>query len=117
MPMTLEMVRTIIDETGASPRCSCGGYIKAAVISFGERVPDEMLRRASAAAEAAGLFLVIGSSLQVQPAASLPLVAKRSGAALAIINRDATPLDQLADFVVHRPIGTFFSALYPQLVN
>lgn len=117
MPMTLELVRTIIDETGASPRCSCGGYVKAAVISFGERVPDEALRRANAAAEAADLFLVVGSSLQVQPAASLPLVAKRSGAALAIINRDATSLDQLADFVVHRPIGTFFSALYPQLVN
>jgi NAD-dependent deacetylase len=117
MPMALETVRTLIDETGASPRCACGGHVKAAVISFGERVPDELMRRASAAAEAADLFLVIGSSLQVQPAATLPLIAKRSGAAVAIINRDATPFDQLADFVVHRPIGTFFSALYPQLVN
>jgi NAD-dependent deacetylase len=115
--MTLEKVRTIIEETGASPRCLCGGYVKAAVVSFGQRIPDDVLQRASAAAEAADLFLVIGSSLQVHPAASLPLMAKRSGAAFAIINRDATPLDQLADFVVHRPIGTFFSALYPQLVS
>jgi len=115
--MLLETVRGIIDATNASPRCACGGLVKAAVISFGERVPDQLLQRATDAAQGADLFLVIGSSLQVQPAATLPLVAKRSGAALAIVNRDATPLDQLADFAVHCPIGTFFSALYPQLVN
>jgi NAD-dependent deacetylase len=116
-PMSLETVCAIIDDTGASPRCACGGLVKAAVISFGQKVPDALLQRASAAAQEADLFLVVGSSLQVQPAATLPLVAKRSGAALAIVNRDATPLDQVADFVVHRPIGAFFSALYPQLVR
>ena len=115
--MPLEIVCGIIEKTNASPRCACGGLVKAAVISFGERVPDQLLQRATDATQNADLFLVIGSSLQVQPAATLPLVAKRSGAALAIVNRDTTPLDQLADFAVHCPIGTFFSALYPQLVN
>ncbi|MNG42042.1 NAD-dependent protein deacetylase [compost metagenome] len=60
---------------------------------------------------------MIGSSLQVQPAATLPLLAKRAGAPLVIVNRDETPLDPLADAVVNRPIGAVFAALYPQLVN
>jgi NAD-dependent deacetylase len=116
-PMELEAVRRIIDETGASPRCECGGLVKAAIISFGERVPSGSLEAANRLAEAADLFVVLGSSLQVQPAAMLPVVAKHAGAALAIVNRDATPLDAHADAIVRRPIGLVFAALYPQLVN
>jgi NAD-dependent deacetylase len=114
-PMPLEEVRERIEATGASPRCGCGGLVKAAVISFGERLPDQALRRACELAGAADLFLVIGSSLQVQPAASLPLAARRSGARLVIINRDPTPLDGHADLIVRQPIGAVFAALYPQL--
>ncbi len=116
-PMTLKTVGEIIDQTAASPRCPCGGLVKAAIISFGERIPENMLRRANEVSERADLFLVVGSSLQVQPAAMLPLLAKRFGASLAIVNRDATPLDRLAEIAVHRPIGAVFSALYPQLVS
>ena len=115
--MPLATVRSMIEETGASPRCSCGGLVKAAIVSFGERIPELALRRANDDAARADLFLVIGSSLQAQPAATLPLVAKRSGATLAIINREPTPLDHLADVAMHRPIGAVFSALYPQLVS
>lgn len=117
MPMSLEEARRTIDETGASPRCDCGGLVKAAIISFGETVPSDALSAASRLAESADLFLVIGSSLQVQPAGTLPLVAKRAGARLAIVNREETPLDPHADVVVQRPIGAVFAALYPQLVN
>ncbi len=116
-PMALTDVRATIDATAASPRCECGGLVKAAIVSFGERIPDDAMERASALAEAADLFLVIGSSLSVQPAASLPLVAKRAGAALAILNREATPLDAYANISLHRPIGAVFSRLYPQLVD
>jgi NAD-dependent deacetylase len=91
--------------------------VKAAIISFGERVPSDALEAANRFAEAADLFIVLGSSLQVQPAAMLPLVAKQAGAALAIVNREATPLDHHADVVLRRPIGSVFAALYPQLVN
>ncbi|MGH6923078.1 MAG: SIR2 family NAD-dependent protein deacylase [Propylenella sp.] len=115
--MELEAVRRIIDATGASPRCACGGLVKAAIISFGERVPSDALEAANRLAEAADLFIVLGSSLQVQPAAMLPVVAKHAGAALAIVNREATPLDAHADVVLHRPIGSVFAAIYPQLVN
>lgn len=114
-PMALTTVRATIDRTGASPRCACGGLVKAAIISFGERVPNDSFERASALAQSADLFLVLGSSLLVQPAAALPLVAKRAGAALAILNRDPTPLDEHADLGLRRPIGAVFSTLYPQI--
>jgi NAD-dependent deacetylase len=117
VPMSLAAVRRIIDDTGASPRCDCGGLVKAAIISFGERMPIEELEAASRLAQSADLFLVVGSSLQVQPAAMLPLTAKHAGARLAIVNREATPLDGHADVIVRRAIGAVFAALYPQLVN
>jgi NAD-dependent deacetylase len=115
--MPLTTVRAIIEKTSASPRCACGGLVKAAIVSFGERIPESSLQRANDASARADLFLVIGSSLQVQPAATLPLVAKRCGAKLIIINREETPLDRIADIVVHRPIGAIFSTLYPQIVS
>jgi NAD-dependent deacetylase len=115
--MTIADAHRMIETTGASPRCDCGGLVKAAIISFGERVPSDALQSAGRYAESADLFIVLGSSLQVQPAASLPVIAKQAGVPLAIINREETPLDPHADVVLHRPIGAVFGALYPQLVN
>ena len=115
--MSLAAVRHTIDTTAASPRCHCGGLVKAAIISFGQRMPEEAMRRAAELARSADLFLVIGSSLQVQPAAALPAIAKRAGAMLAIINREPTPLDGAADLIVHEQIGAVFLALDPQVVN
>ncbi len=114
-PMALQTVRATIDATGASPRCECGGLVKAAIVSFGERIPEDAMTKAAALAQDADLFLVAGSSLVVQPAASLPIVAKRFGAALAILNRDATPLDDYADLTLRDSIGRVFSVIYPQL--
>jgi NAD-dependent deacetylase len=116
-PMSLGEARRVIEATGASPRCACGGLVKAAIVSFGERMPEEAMRRALDLAGAADLFLAIGTSLQVQPAALLPLAATRSGATLVIINRDPTPLDPEADLLVHAAIGEVAVALRPQLVN
>jgi NAD-dependent deacetylase len=115
--MALAEVRRLIDATEAAPRCRCGGLVKAAVISFGERMPEEAMRRAAEHATAADLFLVMGSSLQVQPAASLPLLARRAGACLVILNREPTPLDREADLVIRASIGEAAQATYPQLVN
>jgi NAD-dependent deacetylase len=116
-PMVLDEVRRLIDATGASPRCRCGGLVKAAIVSFGEPMPEDRMRAAGDHAAASDLFLVIGSSLQVQPAASLPLVAHRAGTPLVIVNRDSTPLDSVAALTVSRSIGDVFSALFPQLVK
>jgi len=80
------------------PRCEvCGGMLRSATILFGEPLDKETLDRAVAAASACDLMLVIGSSLVVNPAARLPVLAKRNGAALAIVNRTPTPLDAVAD--------------------
>jgi NAD-dependent deacetylase len=101
-----------LGEEFTAPTCGeCGGYLKSANVSFGQSMPVEAMRRAQAWSERAEIFIVIGSSLQVQPAATFPVIAKRSGALLAIINRDETPLDDLADFVNHRAIGEFFRTL------
>jgi NAD-dependent deacetylase len=93
-------------ENGPSPRCrACGDLVKTATISFGQPMPRDALARAEAAARACDLFLVLGSSLQVYPAASLPLIARREGATLAIVNREPTDQDPYADLVLHAEIG------------
>ncbi len=92
----------------ASPKCdSCGGILKSATVSFGQAMPEQAMRIAQGWTEQAKVFIVMGSSLQVQPAASFPVVAKRNGALLAIINREEGPLDGLADFVHNGSIGEF----------
>jgi NAD-dependent deacetylase len=92
----------------SSPKCdACGGILKSATVSFGQAMPQEAMRQAQEWTELAAVFMVMGSSLQVQPAASFPVLAKRNGALLAIINREPTPLDEYADFVHHGAIGEF----------
>jgi NAD-dependent deacetylase len=92
----------------SSPKCdACGGILKSATISFGQAMPQEAMRQAQEWTEGAAVFMVMGSSLQVQPAGSFPVLAKRNGALLAIINREPTPLDEYADFVHHGAIGEF----------
>jgi len=104
----LSWVRQRMDAAnGCSPDCpACGGYIKTATISFGQAMPDAAMRRAQSLAVECDLFLAIGSSLVVWPAAGFPLLAKRNGARLVIINREPTDFDDVADLVVHNDIGT-----------
>jgi NAD-dependent deacetylase len=89
-----------------APRCDdCGGLLKPATISFGQSMPEKETQEAYHRSSLCDLFIVIGSSLVVQPAASMPLVAKRNGARLVIINRDPTPYDDIADIVIHDQAG------------
>lgn len=108
---TLDEAEAVIAATGRAPRCACGGLVKAAVISFGQAMPDREMSRAEEAIQQADLFIAIGSSLTVQPAATLPMIAKYEGAKLVIVNGEPTPLDGLADRVLRGSIGTVFSAL------
>ncbi|MBA3413766.1 MAG: NAD-dependent deacetylase [Chloroflexia bacterium] len=95
-----------LERTPGEPRCEvCGGVLRAATVLFGEPMPVEPLRRAIALAQEADLMLVVGSSLVVQPAARLPAIAKQAGARLAMVNREPTPLDPLADLVVAGDAG------------
>jgi NAD-dependent deacetylase len=104
----LAWVRQRMDAgNGCAPDCpACGGYIKTATISFGQAMPDTAMRRAEELTLSCDLFLAIGSSLVVWPAAGFPLMAKRNGARLVIINREPTEFDDIADLVVHHDIGT-----------
>lgn len=94
------------------PYCdACGGILKPATISFGQSMPEKETQEAFERAASADLFIVIGSSLAVQPAASLPQVAKRNGARLVIINREETPLDGMADLVIHGQAGPIMAGI------
>jgi len=98
------------------PRCAsgdppCGALMRPGVVWFGESLPPEAWGRAAEAAAAADVFLVIGTSALVQPAAALPLVAKRSGARLVEINADPTPLSDLADLTLTGKAGEILGAL------
>ena len=88
------------------PVCEqCGGLVKTATISFGQSMPAEPMRRAYSATINCDLFIVLGSSLVVYPAAGFPAQAKDHGAKLVIVNRDSTPQDALSDLVLHSEIG------------
>ena len=101
-----------IEAGDPAPECEkCGGHFKPATISFGQAMPGRELNRAMQLSRACEVFLAVGSSLVVQPAALLPLVAKQSGARLIIINRTPTPLDEIADLVLHDEIGKALPAL------
>ncbi|MET1415372.1 Sir2 family NAD-dependent protein deacetylase [Roseibium sp. HPY-6] len=96
--------------SGSSPRCeSCGGMLKAAVINFGQQMPEMEMKRAFEAAQNCDLFLVLGSSLVVHPAAQLPVAAVRYRAELVILNSQETPLDSLASTVIRTPLAQTFA--------
>lgn len=102
----LAWVKVRFEANGRAPDCEdCGGYIKTATISFGQAMPEDAMRRAEALSGACDLFLAIGSSLVVWPAAGFPLLAKRSGARLVVLNREPTDFDDMADLVIRADIG------------
>lgn len=91
---------------GVAPNCpQCSGPVKSATVSFGQAMPEREMQRAEEATLRADLFIAIGSSLVVWPAAGFPLRAKQNGAQLVIINREPTELDRMADLVVRDDIG------------
>jgi NAD-dependent deacetylase len=99
------------------PPCGeCGGILKSATVMFGQALDSELLAQAGEAAQAADLFLAIGSTLIVEPAASLCAVAVRSGARLVIVNRDPTPYDPIATAVIREPIGDAVPAIAARLL-
>jgi NAD-dependent deacetylase len=106
----IDDLRVAFERAEEPPLCDCGGFVKTATISFGQPMPAEPMRRAEIETYAADLFVVLGSSLVVYPAAGFPELAKRNGAALAIINREATPLDGIADLVLNGAIGETLGA-------
>ena len=106
-----EVQRRLETTTGIPPCLVCGGILRTATILFGETIPPEPLERAIAVARACDLMVVVGSSLVVNPAAKIPVLAKQRGAKLAIINRTPTPLDALADVRLAAEAGSTLAAI------
>lgn len=106
----LSWIRPLFEAHGEAPDCqACGGLLKTATISFGQAMPQEAMRRAGELARRCDVFVAIGSSLVVHPAAGLPLIARESGAWLVIINREPTPCDEAADIVLRGEIGSILN--------
>jgi NAD-dependent deacetylase len=104
-------IRSHFEAKGEVPDCSaCGGILKTATISFGQTMPELEMARADKTTRECDLFLVLGSSLVVYPAAGFPILAKRCGARLVIVNREPTEQDGLADLALHAEIGPTLSA-------
>ena len=105
----LDILRTQFLKTNEPPICSdCGGIIKTATISFGQAMPEEEMQISQRKAIESDLFICIGTSLAVFPAADLPLLAKETGAVLVILNNEPTQMDQYADLVINRDISEVF---------
>ncbi|MFD9390737.1 NAD-dependent deacetylase [Streptomyces sp. NPDC060000] len=103
----MEDVLTRLEAGEEDPPCpECGGVLKSATVMFGQRLDPVVLGEALAIAKACQVFVAVGTSLQVQPAAGLAGVAADHGARLVIVNAEPTPYDEIADEVVREPIGT-----------
>ncbi len=107
----LDPIVAAFERDGTLPQCTaCGGLVKAATISFGQAMPQAEMDRAERETLACDLFIVLGSSLVVYPAAGFPLLAKENGARLVIVNREPTEQDAAADLVIHAGIGDTLGA-------
>jgi NAD-dependent deacetylase len=106
----MEWVREVFSKDETVPYCDqCGGIVKSATISFGQSTPADKMQQAQEETAVCDLYLVMGSSLVVYPAAGFPELAKRNGARVVIINREPTDVDPIADLVIHGEIGPTIS--------
>ena len=111
-------VKEVIEVDGRAPACTaCGGIVKSATISFGQAMPEQEMADARAATLNADLFISIGSSLQVFPAAGFPVLASHNRTPLVILNREPTGLDGLARLVIHAESGPVLAAVAARLAS
>lgn len=104
-----------IERAGEPPRCGCGGALRPNVVWFGERLPQEAFERAGEAAAACDLFLVVGTSARVYPAAGLIEMAAEAKATVLEVNREETPLSSLATETLRGPAGEILPRLTDRL--
>lgn len=113
----LQQIEHEFRATGTVGPCACGGIIKSATISFGQQMPELPMQRAQEETLRSDLFIVLGSSLSVFPAADFPGRAKRNGAALVIVNREPTQMDDIADVVINAGIGDTMAQVVGAVAN
>jgi NAD-dependent deacetylase len=102
-------------EGDTAPECSCSGFLKPDTVSFGQSMPADEVERATALSRTCDFFMVVGSTLLVQPAAHMPFYAKNNGAWLAIVNLSETPCDNICDVLVQEEAGKVLPAILDQV--
>jgi NAD-dependent deacetylase len=114
----IDEIQKLLDAGDLDPRCDeCQGFIKPATVSFGQSMPEQEMAKAFDCATTCNLLLMIGSSLQVEPAASIPPSAHRAGARLIFINRTETPWDHIANVVFRESAGEVMGELLKRINN
>lgn len=108
----IEDARKRIDDGDTAPECHCGGYLKPDTISFGQSMPMDKVNQALQLSQNSNFFMVVGSTLVVQPAAHMPVYAKQNGAFLAIINLSETPCDAMSDVLIQEKAGEVLQGIY-----
>jgi NAD-dependent deacetylase len=106
-----------LDNKDNAPECGCGGYLKPDTISFGQAMPAEKVERAVILSKTSNFFMVVGSTLVVQPAAHMPVYAKNSGAFLAIINLSETPCDGICNVRINGKAGEVLEKITNEIVQ
>jgi NAD-dependent deacetylase len=104
-------------EGDTAPECSCSGFLKPDTVSFGQSMPADEVERATALSRTCDFFMVVGSTLLVQPAAHMPYYAKNNGALLAIVNLSETPCDNICDVLVQEEAGKVLPAILDQVLH
>ena len=103
--VAVEIVQQRLTAGDPAPECQCGGYLKPDTISFGQSMPVAEVEKAVALSRGSDFFMVIGSTLLVQPAAHMPIYAKDNGAFLSIINLSETPCDRMCEVLIREKAG------------
>jgi NAD-dependent deacetylase len=112
----IEEIQETLRAHSFDPRCGvCSGLVKPATVSFGQSMPEQEMTRAFLCATSCDLFIMIGSSLQVEPAASIPAEARKAGARLIYINRTETPSDHMAEVIFRENAGDVMSEIVREL--
>ncbi len=111
-----EETKGMIDAGDRAPECSCGGFLKPDTISFGQAMPVEQTQRAAMLSSKSDVFIVVGSTLLVQPAALMPEYAKNAGAFLVIINLSETPYDKVCDVLIRAKAGDVLKKIINQII-
>jgi NAD-dependent deacetylase len=114
---SIEEAHQRIEAGDPAPECDCGGYLKPDTISFGQAMPQREMEKAVALSRRADFFLVVGSTLLVNPAASMPYYVKDGGAFLAIVNLSDTPCDQICDILIRGKAGDILPKIVECLEN
>ncbi len=113
--VSIHEIQQRIECGDAAPECDCGGFFKSDTVSFGQSLPEDEYTRAVELSQTCDVFLVVGSTLVVQPASLLPVFAKQNGAFLAIINLSETPCDGMADVLIREKAGEVLPRVLEEL--